>query len=295
MGDFSGVTRTKVKLWINDAYNIIWDQVGGLFKEKTSYLTTSDNYESTSVITVTATNGSGTVTSDGSANTEFAATMVDKYIQINSTDPWYRIQTYTSPLEIILDDLYVGTTVNDAAFEVHTYRVAVDASLERLIQVTAESEERERELEIRDRVDIYQNIPQPLRWERATPRYCWLEEQNSAGVHYLGIYPVPDDPMLLKVRYEKSITNLSADGDTSDIPGADATILAYAMFVGMSYKGGKRSPQMQVWQNRYEMELQRLMVSVRRNKRKTFRREDTTGAARYRTVRDANLGPWYPR
>jgi hypothetical protein len=292
IGDLSGSTRTFAKRWLNDARNEVWDQLSGNFKEAVDYFATTADYDSSSVITVTVTNGSTTVTSDGSTNTAFTADMVGRFINLNGTDPWYRIASRTSALEIELADAYIGDSDTACAFEVHTYIYPIAADCSRLISAYVEDEQNETELTILDRVDVLSRLPVPLRWTREVPDYIWIEVLSGTTVQ-VGIYPIPDAVTLIRYRYEKNPTEMSADADVVGIPNADACILNKALVFAFSHKG--KMDRAQFYKQMAELELDRLRITVSRTARTPrFRRKDHTDAGLATGV-FANLGAWYPR
>ena len=278
MGDFTGATRTKVKVWINAAYGVLWEQVYGLYKEQTDYFATTAAYESTSAITVTVTNGSTTVTSDGSTDTAFVAGMAGRFIQLNGTDPWYEIASITSATEIELSDAYLGDSDTECAFKLHTYRWALPSNVQRVIQVVAEIQETLVPLRMIDRTYVRSDWARPLEWDSGIPIYTWLEERDGDGNLYLAVWPPPTSSSLIQVRYQKEITDLSADTDTISIPGGDAALGALAKTEAMVYKG--RNQQAQFYRQIYETELQRLLGTVVRSTGTTFRHKDRTSAGR---------------
>ena len=291
IGDFSGRTTVYAKRWLNDARNTVWEQVAGTYKEKTDYITTTEEYVSTSVITVTVTNASTTVTSDGSTNTAFTAAMVGRFVKLNDTDPWYKIASRTSALEIELADAYLGDSDTDCAFTVNTYLYPLFSDLQELIQVTMETEENWSALPIADRTTVYNEVAVPLRWDTGIAEVCWLDEKDSDGVYQLGLFSPPEDATLVRIRYYNNLTEMSADTDTVTIPGGDAAIKAHAMAEAFTWRN--RMQEAAIWWQRYEVEADRLRASVGRS-RPSFRVQDHTDASRSSTV-GPNMGAWYPR
>jgi len=291
VGDASGATREKVKRWLNDSRNAVWEQIDGIYKEASDYLATTGSYASTSVITVTVTNASTTVTSDGTTDTVFTSAMVGRFIQLNGSDPWYKIASLTSVTEIELEDAYLGSSDTDCAFEINTYLYALPSDVQRLLLVSIELEENWSELVIKDRVEVYSHIPVPLRWDTGTPEICWLDEISSS-VYRLGIFPAPTSTSLVRVRYYKNATDMSADSDTVGIPGADLCVKAGALAETYNWRG--KPNEAAFWYSRYETELERLRSTVTRTSRTAFRMRDSSDASRTQGVR-VNLGAWYSR
>ncbi|MCP4493364.1 MAG: hypothetical protein GY820_39570 [Gammaproteobacteria bacterium] len=291
IGDHSGATIEKVKRWLNDTRNGVWEQVDGIFKEETDYLTTTASYKSTTAITVTVTEGSTTVTSDGATNTAFTSAMEGRFIRLSGSDPWYKISSVTSATELVLEDAYIEDTEAGASFEINTYLYPLPTTVQRLILVSAEIEENWAELVIKGRVEVLANIPVPLRWDVGTPEVVWLDEISS-GALQLGIFPAPENVTLVRFRYYKDPTEMSADSDVVGIPGADLCVKAGTLAEVYAWRG--KPKESALWYARYETELERLKVTVNRSGRTSFRMRDRTDAVQSQGVR-VNLGPWYSR
>jgi hypothetical protein len=291
LGDASATTTIKIKRWLNDARNMLWVEIHGEFKEATDYVATAAAYTSTSVITVTVTNGSTTVTSDGSTNTAFTAAMVGRFIQLNGTDPWYKIASRTSATEIEIADAYLGSTDTACAFEVNTYLWPLPAGVQHLILVSMEDEENWTSLPILDRTDVYGDVPVPLRWDTGTAEVCWMDEKDASGNYQLGLYPAPDTASLVRVRYAEDLTEMSADSDTVGIPGGDACVKSHAKFEAFTYAG--RRTEAQLWLARYMDQRERLTITAPRSRVSAHRRRDHTSAGGSRNRR-VNLGSQFP-
>lgn len=289
VGDTSGATRDKVKRWLNDTRNAVWEQIDGIYKETSDYLTTTGSYESTSAITVTVTEGSTTVTSDGTTNTAFTSAMAGRFISLDSTDPWYKISSVTSATELELEDAYLGDSDTACAFEINTYLYPLPSDVQRLLLVSVEMEETWSELVIKDRVDIYSHVPVPLRWDTGTPEVCWIDELSSS-VYRLGLFPAPTSASLVRVRYYKNPTEMSSDSDTVAIPGGDLCVKAGALAETYNWRG--KPNEAAFWYSRYETELERLRSTVKRSQRTSFRMQDHSDASRTRGIR-VNLGSWF--
>src|SRR3990167_3310736 len=78
--------------------------------------------------TVTATAESTTITGSG---TTFTAAMVGRKIRIGSDQAYYRIKTFTSTTEVILEAPYGGTTVSGETYSIYKdeYRLSPDLDI----------------------------------------------------------------------------------------------------------------------------------------------------------------------
>ena len=291
LGDASGVMEERVKRWLNDARNILWEQVQGDFKIGDDYLTTTAEYESTSAITVTVTNGSTTVTSDGSTPAVFTTGMVGRFVKLNATDPWYKIAARPSATQLTLADAYVGDSDTACAFTINTYLYALPSDFQGLLQVAIEDETNWRSLPVLTRSDVYRDYPVPLRWDTGTPEVCWVDLPVS-NVYQLGIFPPPASATLVRFWYTKNATEMSGDSDSVGIPGGDAAVLQAALATAFRYKSRMEEASMAFQQ--YEIERDRLLATVNRGKQAVYRVKDHTDASQGGGVY-INLGAWYPR
>ena len=285
-GDYSAQTKNHVKKWINTARNALWELVHGNYKEKTDYITTTVAYKTG---TVSVNQGATTVTGVG---TTWTSAMAGRLMQFSGSEPWYRIASFTSVTELELEDAYIGSNVSAGTYEIHTYLWSLPADVQRLIQVALQDEENWTSLAIIDRVDFYNTMPVPLRWDNTgTSEVCWIDEEDSDGNIQLGIWPVPDGATLAHVRYEKVSTDLSADADALEIPGAEEAITYLALVSAFTYKGRTRDAAL--FEQKYEKALNRLLSTVRRGKNTTYRRADHSNVAGGR--RHINMGSLWPR
>jgi len=292
MGDVSGATRVRVKRWLNDTRNVIWEQTHGNFKEQTDYLTTVVEYKSTTAITVLVTNGSPTVTSDGATDTAFTSAMAGRFMQLAGREEWYRILSVESATSLTLEDDFIGTTAAAAAFSIRTYLYPIATDVQRLLQVTVEREENWSPLEIIDRIDAFDVVTVPLRWDGGPAEICWLDEETPAGVKQLGIWPNITAASLVKYRYQKMVTEMTLDADTVIIPGADEVIKNGVLVEAYAFKG--KMQQSAFYRNLYETERDRLLVTVSRSSPK-WRRRDLTDAGGGGYGYGVNMGPSFPR
>ena len=94
------------------------------------FITTAAPYETG---TVTATNGSKTITGSG---TIFTAAMVGRKIRIESENAYYRISAYVSATELTLEVAYQGTTQSGADYSIYKdeYRLPADLDVYKVLR-----------------------------------------------------------------------------------------------------------------------------------------------------------------
>lgn len=277
LGDFSVATRNRVRQWLNDSYEEVWELVPGKHKNLTDYVATTEPYESATNRTVAISEGGTALTSDGSSDTVFTSAMVGRYVQIDGTEPWYKISALVSVTELTLEDAYVGDDVSEGDFKVHTHRHSIASNVSELMSVYAELEAKERPLELITAREALGRWPQPLRWEGDTPSYAWLDDKDSSGNHTIGLYPVPESKVLLRYRYRKSFTALSADDDTIDIPGGTAAVLQRTLATAYAFR--RKVQTSTYYYGLYETALNRLVSTVRRSSH-SARARDHSDASR---------------
>lgn len=262
---------------MNDSYEVVWELVPGKHKDTTDYVATTEPYESATNRTVGITEGDVSLESDGSSDTVFTTAMVGRFVQIDNTDPWYKIAARVSATELTLDDAYVDDTVSAGEFKIHTYRHSIASNVSELLEVYAELEARGCPLNLITSREAQSRWPQPLRWEGDTPRYAWLDDKDSSGNHTIGVYPVPEVKVLLRYRYRKTFTAMSADSDTIDIPGGTDAVLMRTLATAYAFR--RKIDTANYYTGLAEASLDRLNMSVRRSKA-TARSADHSNASR---------------
>lgn len=285
-GDFSANTQGHYKRWINNARNHLWELVHGKYKEKTDYLTTTAAYEPG---TLTATNGSTTLTGSGTA---WTSAMARRLILIDATEPWYRLASVASGTSATMEDAFLGSTEAGLSYKIHTFIWSLPSDVQRLMQVSVQRTEHWTTIPIIDRIEFYSTMPVPLRWSEGVPEVCWLDEEDASGYLQLGIWPVPSTASLVQVRYEKTCSDLTNDADTLDIPGSGEYILNDTLVSAFTFKGRPREAGL--YEQKREKALHRLLSTVSRGKNQTYRRSDHTDASASRRGK-VNMGAWYPR
>ena len=165
------------------------------------------------------------------------------------------------------------------------------SDVQRLLQVTVESEENWTPLTILDRIEFYSEVATPLRWDQGISHVCWIDEETDGGLLQMGVYPPTSSVRLVKYRYQANATDLSADSDTVDIPAGEHAIKYHAL-VAM-YALRREPPMMAFYETKFEKALARLLGSTKRSRGVYHRRKDHTDA--HGVERYVNLGANFPR
>ena len=284
IGDLHSSTRTKVKRWINDARNEVWEALPGIYKEKTDYLTTSIAY-TTGTLSValagTAVTGVGTA---------WDSTWGKRWILIGGTQPWYEIASIADTTNLTLADgaLAAATT---STYKLDTYMWTMESDVQQLLQVTLENDELVRDLPISNRTDVLSEMARPLEWDSGTPRTCWIDEKDANGVYHLAIWPKPSVATLVRYRYEQNLTELTTDSQEMGIHGGDPAIRARAMVEAMIFAGKPQNATL-YW-GQFSKAFDTLLQTVPRSRGTTWRRRDPTDAVTTGVI--VNMGSKWPR
>ena len=112
-------TELAVELAINNNLFEIRNKFNWWFARERFYFDTVAKYATG---TITATNGSATITGSG---TTFTAAMVGRKLIVGGDSTAYVIKTFTSATSITLESVYQGTTVSGSTFAIlkHIYRL----------------------------------------------------------------------------------------------------------------------------------------------------------------------------
>ena len=109
-----GVDEELISGWIQGRYQRILDTISWKRQEAESILQAPASY---AIGTITATQGSSSIVSDGSPATVFTAGMNGLMIRINNTSEYYQF-TYVSPTSGTLDRGFEGPTASGLAYRI---------------------------------------------------------------------------------------------------------------------------------------------------------------------------------
>ncbi len=109
-----GVDEELISGWIQGRYQRILDTISWKRQEAESILQAPASYATG---TITATQGSPTITSDGTTPTVFTAAMNGLMIRINNTSEYYQF-LYVSPTSATLDRNFEGPTASGLAYRI---------------------------------------------------------------------------------------------------------------------------------------------------------------------------------
>lgn len=212
---------TKLKRWLNMAQQYICGKRLWPFMYAEEIVQTVTDY----------TDGTATVSAAGTTVTfsaAIAASKTGQYIQFASSDDWYKITAHTAGA--------TTATISPAAISANT---AAAYTIRKLLYTTTTPL-----VQILDMKQLVSPIrlisvsPResdfllPLAYDAGTPTYYIMSSPNSSGTPQWSFLPSPDTVINVMVRGIQALSDMSADGDTSIIPGIwhDAVIHIAAFY-----------------------------------------------------------------
>lgn len=202
--------RTSFKRWVNNAYRAICYRYPWQMREKEQKVRTVAPYVTG---TATFTEGDETVTFSGATIT---AAMVGRKIARSQGGPYYRIASRTSSTEVELAEAYAEDTASGVAFTIFQDEYDLAATTHSVQKVTIEQDRVLGDLvyvppRMAERVDYPGSATgTPLTWT--------VVPSTTSGTTRVRLTPVPDDLYRLRVRYQPTVTALSADDDVPVLP-----------------------------------------------------------------------------
>jgi len=184
-----GVDIELIEGWIQGRYTRILDEISWKRQEAESVIQAPLSYATG---TITATQGSQVITSDGLPSTAFTALMDGRMIRIGNTAEYYQF-TYVSPTTGNLDRGYEGPDTTAATFRIDQAVFLLPSNARILRQVTP-LHNRDRPLEIIQPGDL--NRLSSSRNSYGTPGFAVATWDNFSDPPQLQVelYPVPDCP-----------------------------------------------------------------------------------------------------
>lgn len=184
-----GVDQELLEGWIQGRYQRILDTVSWKRQEAESVIAAPASY---AIGTVTATQGSNVVTSDGTTPTVWSSAMNGRMIRIANGQEYYQF-TFVSATSGTLDRNYEGISTTASAYRIDQ-NVFLMPSNARIIRGVRPLHDRARGLEILTPGDL--NRVSSFRSSYGTPRYAAPTWDNFSDPPQLQLelYPVPSSP-----------------------------------------------------------------------------------------------------
>lgn len=205
-------TLAIIKNFINRSARAIWTAHPWTERRKEGELRTFAPY---STGTVTATNGSATITGSGTTfPTTYTATLFR--FGLDYTGPFYPVTSRDSGTGLTLSANYHEATVSGSAYVLwqDVYRLATDVDTLIDIRLHKEGQDGPLALTTESRLDSVAYAPR----FSDSPKVLAMTAPSSAGVKQVRLWPVPDTTYRLPYRYLSAYTDMTADADECVVP-----------------------------------------------------------------------------
>lgn len=213
-----GVDQELIEGWIQGRYTRILDTISWKRQEAESVIAAPASYQ---VGTVTATQGSNAISSDGTTPTVWTTAMNGRMIRIANGTEYYQF-TYVSPTTATLDRAYEGASTTAAAYRIDQ-NVFLMPTTARIIRGVRPLHDRRRPLEMispgdLSRVSSFRNI-------YGEPQYAVATWDNFSDPPQLQLElnPVPNSPnnigqvLSWVIDYIFEEAELDKDGSTATL------------------------------------------------------------------------------
>lgn len=253
-------SQTLVKRWINIAQQDVASRENWKWLyAREAVATVADKTAGT----VSVNSGTTAVTGSG---TSITSADVNKFIQFQGADQWYRISAQSSSTAFTIANAYAPTTnLSAGTYVIRQFFYSLSSSVERILGVVNQNANwRLVEIDYRT-FDILRPNPDST---GASGSFLAFGYDSSGNVRFTP-YPFPSDARLFEVRYIKRLSDLSADGDLSEIPARDHQVLVYgATAFGFMFR--RQVDMAQAWNEKYEDKIAQ-MARVNRTSEDNFR------------------------
>lgn len=201
-------TLTRLKRWINITQQTISAFEDWSWLEARDVLTTEADITTGSV---TATNASTTITFSSAP----ASSVANYFFQTSDSDDWYKISSHTGGgVNATLETSYAQTGGSGLSYTVRKRDYSLSSSVDRIASVRQSISPVKLGAVMTRRFDRI--LPDPT--ATGDPQWYYVWGLDSSQNWQIAFYPIPSSALLIEVRYYKKLSDLSADGDISDVP-----------------------------------------------------------------------------
>lgn len=236
---------TKLKRWLNMAVSYICGKRIWPFQFAEEIIQTVTDI-TTGTVSINAASTALTFSSGPVASVQ------DRYIQLSSSNDWYKITSHTAAsTSATISPAYVGTSNLSAG--TYTVRKLLYTTTTPLIQIFDMKQ-------LTTPTRIISQSPRdadfllPLYYDAGTPYYYIMSSPNSSGTPQFSFVNSPDSVMNIMVRGIQVLATMSADGDIPAIPSpwhdAIVNIAAYYGFQGID--DTRAATELQVGESRIQ-------------------------------------------
>lgn len=159
--------------------------------------------------TITATEGSATITGDG---TTFTSAMEGRKFRCEGAT--YVILAYVATDEITLSTNYAGTGGSGLVYKIYQDEYSLASDAEDVLSMRQENNPHKLEKRGIEFLDKYY----PQRNSFGYPMIYAIIGYDSTGYMKVAVYPIPNQARNIYYRYKKRVTEMSDDSDTPIIP-----------------------------------------------------------------------------
>jgi len=270
------VNNTNIERWINiTQQDIAGRWLWNWLYARESVATSIDETAGT----VSVNSGSATVTG---VSTAFDTTDdVNKYIQFEGANDWYRISAVASTTSLTIETNYVeSANLSGKTYVIRELFYSLSATADRILSIRNWSSSI-KVIEIDyAKMDILRPHPDST---GASSSFVAFGYDSSDNITF-SLWPFPDDLRILEVRTLKRLADLTADGDTSSIPGKWHHVLsAGALALGFMYL--RKTDMAQLWNSKYESMIEQMKAQNKSSQDQIFVLEPMDGQRRLNFVR----------
>lgn len=177
--------------------------------------------------TITATEGSATITGSGTA---FTSAMVGR--KFSCEDATYTILARVSDTEITLSTVYAGAGGAGLTYKIYQDEYSLASDVEDTLSVRQENSP----FKLVKRSNEFMDKYYPQRTSFGYPIYYSPVGYDSTGYMKIAVYLIPNQARNIYYRYKKRVTEMSLDADTPIIPLRYRWVLAKgALYIVAKY------------------------------------------------------------
>ena len=247
--------NTLIERWLNQAQQEIWSRHDWPWAmEREIVRTVADKTAGTVTVTSASTAVAG-------ASTSFAAADVGKYIQFSGSNDWYRITAVADSTNLTIESAYNDTSdLSAGTYTIRQFFYSVSSSVEKVLDIR--QMQSPRKLTLIHYRDFDTQVPHVVSTGKAEA-YVLFGYDSSDNWRF-SPYPSPDSAYNLEVRFKKKSTDLSADGDVSEIPEKwhSTVLLDGALYRAFAYQDDKDMKRSSYRKQLFEMGIDRMIADA---------------------------------
>jgi len=246
----------QIKRWLNIAQEDINSRATWPWLESREIVqTVADKTAGTVSVAASGTTVAGT-------STAFASSDVGSYIQFSSSNDWYKIRTVPSTISLTIEKPYVGSTaLTDGTYTIRKVYYSLSSSVDKVLTIRQATTPIKLSTFNYRMFDLY--IPDIT--ATGSPEACMMFGMDSSRNWQFFLHPIPDEVLNLEIRTRLRTTDMSADGDYSNIPAkwVKTVLLAGAIWRGMEFNRASREDiRADKWYGIYERGIERMLADI---------------------------------